>query len=157
MEVGALGSRPARPLELYDFEGCPYCRKVREALSMLDLDAIVYPCPKGATMHRAAVERLTRAFALRDELRSIATPDTIVCRCEDVRLGDVDSADGFRRARVHARLGMGPCQGRICGDAMSFLKRWDPEGARTPVTPVPLAAFGSQTASSSFDHSPAGA
>ena len=42
MEVGALGSRPARPLELYDFEGCPYCRKVREALSMLDLDAIVF-------------------------------------------------------------------------------------------------------------------
>jgi glutathione S-transferase len=57
MQVGALGARPARPLELYDFEGCPYCRKVREALSILDLDAIVYPCPKGGTTYRTAVER----------------------------------------------------------------------------------------------------
>jgi glutathione S-transferase len=57
MEVGRLGSRPARTLELYDFEGCPYCRKVREALSILDLDAIVYPCPKGGVVHRRAVER----------------------------------------------------------------------------------------------------
>jgi glutathione S-transferase len=57
MEVGRLGARPTRPLELYDFEGCPYCRKVREALSILDLDAIVYPCPKGAGTHRTAVER----------------------------------------------------------------------------------------------------
>ena len=57
MEVGALGNRPERPLELYDFEGCPYCRKVREALSILDLDAIVYPCPKGASTHREAVQR----------------------------------------------------------------------------------------------------
>lgn len=40
-------TRPARPLELYEFEACPFCRKVREALSELDLDAIVYPCPRG--------------------------------------------------------------------------------------------------------------
>jgi glutathione S-transferase len=56
MEVGPLGARPARRLELYDFEGCPYCRKVREALSMLDLDAVVYPCPRGGRTHRRAVE-----------------------------------------------------------------------------------------------------
>lgn len=39
--------RPEKPFELYEFEACPFCRKVREALSELDLDAIVYPCPKG--------------------------------------------------------------------------------------------------------------
>ena len=55
MAIGALGPRPTRPLELYDFEGCPYCRKVREALSILDLDAVVYPCPKGGTVHRPLV------------------------------------------------------------------------------------------------------
>jgi len=44
--VGELGSRPERPLELYEFEACPYCRKVREALSILDLEATIYPCPK---------------------------------------------------------------------------------------------------------------
>jgi glutathione S-transferase len=55
--VGALGRRPRQPLELYEFEGCPYCRKVREALSILDLDAHVRPCPKGGTRFRPAVER----------------------------------------------------------------------------------------------------
>ena len=34
--VGVLGARPERLLELYDFEACPFCRKVREALTILD-------------------------------------------------------------------------------------------------------------------------
>jgi glutathione S-transferase len=55
--VGPLGVRPAKPLELYEFEGCPFCRKVREALSILDLEAIVYPCPKRAPRFRADVKR----------------------------------------------------------------------------------------------------
>jgi len=38
--------RPETTLLLYEFEGCPFCRKVREHLSTLDLDAIIYPCPK---------------------------------------------------------------------------------------------------------------
>jgi glutathione S-transferase len=41
------GRQPAKPLELYEFEACPYCRKVREALSSFDLDAMIYPCPRG--------------------------------------------------------------------------------------------------------------
>jgi glutathione S-transferase len=53
--VGVLGKRPARPLELYEFEACPFCRKVREALSILDLEAIVYPCPKGGPTYRPRV------------------------------------------------------------------------------------------------------
>ena len=52
MEVVPLGPRPERPLELFEFESCPFCRKVREALSMLDLDAQVYPCPKGGPRYR---------------------------------------------------------------------------------------------------------
>lgn len=55
--VGTLGPRPAQPLELYEFEACPFCRKVREALSILDLEAIVRPCPKGGPNHRPWVER----------------------------------------------------------------------------------------------------
>jgi glutathione S-transferase len=53
--VGALGKRPAQPLELYEFEACPFCRKVREALSILDLEVIVYPCPKGGPTWRPRV------------------------------------------------------------------------------------------------------
>jgi len=52
MRVTELGPRPARPLELYEFEACPFCRKVREALSLLDLDARVRPCPKNGPTYR---------------------------------------------------------------------------------------------------------
>lgn len=51
-EALPLGKRPALPLELYEFEGCPFCRKVREAISVLDLPTRVFPCPKGGTRHR---------------------------------------------------------------------------------------------------------
>lgn len=55
--VGKIGTRPKKMLELYEFEACPYCRKVREALSMLDLEAMIYPCPKGGTRFRDRVKR----------------------------------------------------------------------------------------------------
>jgi glutathione S-transferase len=58
--VGRLGARPAKPLELYEFEACPFCRKAREALSVLDLDAMIYPCPRGGPRFRAEVERRGR-------------------------------------------------------------------------------------------------
>lgn len=44
--------RPEQPLQLYDMEGCPHCRLVREALTELDLDAVIYPCPKGGDRFR---------------------------------------------------------------------------------------------------------
>jgi glutathione S-transferase len=44
--------RPLERLELYEFEGCPFCRKVRDALTELDLEATIYPCPHGGTSHR---------------------------------------------------------------------------------------------------------
>lgn len=43
---------PEKLLELYEFEQCPFCRKVREALSELDLDVMIYPCPPGGTRFR---------------------------------------------------------------------------------------------------------
>ena len=55
MAVGRPGHPPEKRLELYEFEACPFCRKVREALSILDLEAIVYPCPKGGPTLRPRV------------------------------------------------------------------------------------------------------
>jgi glutathione S-transferase len=52
------GRRPPLLFELYEFEGCPYCRLVREALTELDLDALVYPCPKGGRRYRDRVAAL---------------------------------------------------------------------------------------------------
>ncbi len=50
--------KPEALLELYEFEGCPFCRIVREALTELDLDAMVYPCPKRGTRFRPRVAEL---------------------------------------------------------------------------------------------------
>jgi glutathione S-transferase len=57
MSVGSLGPRPKRSLELYEFENCPFCRKVREALTMLDLEAMIYPCPRDGKRFRPVVEK----------------------------------------------------------------------------------------------------
>lgn len=57
VQVGRLGPRPEKTLELYEFENCPYCRKVREALTQLDLDAKIYPCPKGGERYRPGLEK----------------------------------------------------------------------------------------------------
>jgi glutathione S-transferase len=59
MQVGALGARPEQPLVLYEFESCPFCRRVREALSILDLEARILPCPKRG--HRFRDELVARA------------------------------------------------------------------------------------------------
>lgn len=47
--------KPDIPLMLFDMEGCPYCRLVREALTELDLDAEIYPCPKQGQRYRTLV------------------------------------------------------------------------------------------------------
>ncbi len=51
--VGPLGTRPSRLLLLFEKEPCPHSRLVREALSILDLDAELHPCPEGELAHRA--------------------------------------------------------------------------------------------------------
>jgi glutathione S-transferase len=50
-----VARQPEKLLELYEFEACPFCRRVREALSEFDLDAMVYPCPRGGTRFRPKV------------------------------------------------------------------------------------------------------
>jgi len=56
--VAHVGARPPEALRLYEYEACPFCRKVREALSILDLLTIIYPCPKRGTRFRDEMRRL---------------------------------------------------------------------------------------------------
>ena len=49
--------KPEKPLELYEFEACPFCRKVREGLTGFDLDATIYPCPRGSRYRATVKER----------------------------------------------------------------------------------------------------
>jgi glutathione S-transferase len=55
LRVGRLGPRPEQRITLYDFEACPFCRRLREAITMLDLEVMVYPCPSGGTRYRPKV------------------------------------------------------------------------------------------------------
>lgn len=50
--------KPKLPLQLYDMEGSPFCRLVREALTELDLEVEIFPCPKGGKRFRAQVKKL---------------------------------------------------------------------------------------------------
>jgi NADPH-dependent 2,4-dienoyl-CoA reductase/sulfur reductase-like enzyme len=90
---------------------------------------------------KSFVGRLDRAFRLRPELRQLADAETIVCRCEDVRLGHLRQHASWRAAKLHTRCGMGPCQGRICGPATEFILNWRPESVRPPVFPVLVEAL----------------
>jgi glutathione S-transferase len=53
--VRSAARQPEKLLEVYEFEGCPFCRRVREELSELDLDAMIYPCPREGTRFRPRV------------------------------------------------------------------------------------------------------
>ena len=73
---------PGRPLELYEFEVCPYCRIAREALSALSLDPIVYPCPKGGTRFREKV----KAEGGRYQFPYLVDPNTGVAMYESAEI-----------------------------------------------------------------------
>ncbi len=81
---------------------------------------------------------LAEAFALRGELSQLAAPDTIVCRCEDIRRRQIEPFASWREAKLQTRCGMGACQGRICGAATSVLFGWKPDSVRPPIVPVRL-------------------
>ena len=86
--------------------------------------------------HRKFADLLNRTFALRDELKHLAAPETIVCRCEDVTFERLRVHSSWRAAKLQTRCGMGPCQGRICGGAVEFLFGWRAESVRPPALPV---------------------
>lgn len=50
-----VARQPEQVITLYEFEGCPFCRLVREALTELDIDVLIKPCPKGGQRFRPEV------------------------------------------------------------------------------------------------------
>ncbi len=89
---------------------------------------------------RAAARKFTgllaATFALRDELRSLAAPETLVCRCEDVSHARLAKYSDWRSAKLQTRCGMGACQGRVCGAAVEFIFGWRAESVRPPIFPA---------------------
>ena len=103
--------------------------------------------------HRAFQSALWTLFAARRFSTQLATANTIICRCENVTLGDIEAAvdDGavsMGGIKQRTRLGMGPCQGRYCAPVVAdFLaertgqpvEEFSYFAPRSPVTPVRIA------------------
>jgi D-hydroxyproline dehydrogenase subunit alpha len=96
---------------------------------------------------------LDRTFRLRSELRSLPSPETMVCRCEDVSYSRLQQHSSWRAAKLHTRCGMGPCQGRVCGPATQFLFNWNPDSVRPPVFPARVETLAAIFNSSELQHS----
>ncbi len=94
---------------------------------------------------RGFARALKTAFALREELKALPKPETIVCRCEDVPFHKLQNVSSFRAAKLHTRCGMGPCQGRVCGPAADFLFGWRTESIRPPIFPARVGTLTVET------------
>jgi thioredoxin reductase len=86
---------------------------------------------------------------------TLASPDTLICRCEEVSLQNlkisIQEGDGtLRDLKMRTRLGMGLCQGRFCESnahqelaALTGQKPEDivPLRVRPPLEPLPVEAM----------------
>ena len=90
---------------------------------------------------RMMADRMEHAFAPRAELREVVTPDTIVCRCEDVAMQSIQRSWTPRQAKLYTRAGMGPCQGRVCGASLEFLLGWTADSVRVPSEPAQVSTI----------------
>jgi len=97
---------------------------------------------------------MTRLMAPRMGMTAAIAPETVVCRCEDVTRAEIDDALAtgavdLNQLKSWTRAGMGPCQGRICGETVGALAAatlgdrvkagaWT---GRAPLRPVPVAAL----------------
>ncbi|MBR8375530.1 NAD(P)/FAD-dependent oxidoreductase [Burkholderia cenocepacia] len=85
---------------------------------------------------QAFADAVRERFAIRAPIRRLARPDTLLCRCEDVRFDAVAREPGWTAAKLQSRCGMGACQGRVCGAAAQTLFGWTPPAPRTPLVPA---------------------
>jgi thioredoxin reductase len=111
---------------------------------------------------------LAEVSQIRPGLLDLATAGTLVCRCEEVALSDVQTAldQGARdlqAVKLITRLGMGPCQGRNCaphvgmhlchatGRTHEQVGRINPRPPLKPVTFGALAAMEGVSETSAVD------
>jgi NADPH-dependent 2,4-dienoyl-CoA reductase/sulfur reductase-like enzyme len=100
----------------------------RAALALLEDLGIAIDPRRGAVLERqlANIQHfrhgLETAFPFAQQWAAKAPDELILCRCEEVSVGDVRAVvdDGhweLNRVKAHCRVGMGRCQGRMCGPA----------------------------------------
>ena len=85
--------------------------------------------------------RVATSFALGETVRTPPADATLLCRCEDVSVGEVRRCADWRDAKLQTRCGMGPCQGRICGAAASLYFGWPAAAPRPPFSPAQIGTL----------------
>jgi thioredoxin reductase len=95
---------------------------------------------------------LDRVWLMREGLADLITPDTVICRCEEITAAEIEAVleEGpvdLAEVKRMTRGGMGYCQGRMCGPILASLlgrragvalDRIAPPSVRPPIKPVPL-------------------
>ncbi|MEU4702719.1 NAD(P)/FAD-dependent oxidoreductase [Nonomuraea dietziae] len=96
---------------------------------------------------RAFARALQEAYPVQPGWQDWLHDDTLVCRCEEVPVSrireamDLGATDA-RSIKLLARPGMGWCQGRICGYAVSCLAGERPQAPRRPIAqPITLGCL----------------
>jgi hypothetical protein len=98
---------------------------------------------------------MDRVYRTRPGLYELAGADTLICRCEEVRRGELSAAlsDGacdLNQLKAWTRAGMGNCQARMCGMAIAHLMAGSDHSAitklgwftpRPPIRPVSIQAL----------------
>lgn len=116
-------------------------------------DVLVRPRRAAARAARFGAA-MARLMVLRNGLINAVPSDGIVCRCEDVTRGEIEEsldagAREVNQLKSWTRCGMGPCQGRMCGDTVAELvaRRVGSRevagvfSSRPPLRPVPYEAL----------------
>jgi len=103
--------------------------------------------------HRRFQAALWQLYAAPRLGLDLATPETVVCRCEEISAGQIETAldegcPSIGELKRATRAGMGACQGRYCGPLISKLMAErlgaEPDEAlrfapRVPLKPVAVA------------------
>ena len=103
--------------------------------------------------HRQFQSGLWKLFETKPINTELATPETIICRCESVKLDDVSNAIragcvSIGEMKQRTRAGMGRCQGRYCGPILAELMSEEAQitleedgffAPRAPITPIEIS------------------
>lgn len=134
--------QPEQALRLYEFEASPYCRLVREALTELDLDALILPCPQGGSRFRPEV----RAQGGKLQFPYLADPNTGTALYESADIITYLSRTYGGRLRPAAGLARGLAVGSAflasCSrNNLRSLRGFRARPSRLPAQPLELYSF----------------
>jgi NADPH-dependent 2,4-dienoyl-CoA reductase/sulfur reductase-like enzyme len=153
--TGVAGAKPAQ------LSGSLAGYAAARALGLAVRPEATMPLVRQLARGRAFGHSLGRIFAPLPELSRLAKDDTVLCRCEEVTLGEVraavaEGAASLYGSKIWTRAGMGRCQGRICRMPMTMAlaaatgrpaSEIGYNQTRVPARPVPIdAVLGALTA-----------